>query len=99
MAKNAKPMTKSEMIDAIAKTTGFTKASIEETYAAVLKIVATETKKKGVFTLPNLGKFSVVSRKARMGRNPATGEPMKIPAKKAVKFTVSKLVKDSILGK
>lgn len=98
MAKNTKPMTKSEMIDALAKTTGFTKVTIEETYAAILTLVAKETK-KGAFTLPGLGKFSVVQRKARIGRNPVTKETIKIPAKKAVKFTVSKLVKDKVLGK
>lgn len=98
MAKNTKPMTKSEMIDALAKTTGFTKVTIEETYSAILALVAKETK-KGVFTLPGLGKFSVVQRKARTGRNPTNGATIKIPAKKAVKFTVSKLIKDKVLGK
>lgn len=98
MAKNTKPMTKAEMIDALSAATGYTKAAIEETYSAILALVAKETK-KGAFTLPGLGKFSVVQRKARMGRNPATGEAMKIAAKKAVKFTVSKLIKDKVLGK
>ncbi len=98
MAKNTKPMTKAEMIDALAKTTGYTKVAIEETYAALLALVAKETKKAG-FTLPGLGKFAVVQRKARMGRNPATGEAMKIAAKKTVKFSVSKLIKDKVLGK
>ena len=73
MAKNTKPMTKAEMIDALSTATGYTKAAIEETYAAILTLVAKETK-KGAFTLPGLGKFSIVQRKARMGRNPATGE-------------------------
>ncbi len=98
MAKKTKPMTKSEMIDAIAKATGATKVAIEEIYAALLTVVAKETK-KGAFTLPGLGKFAVVQRKARMGRNPATGETMKIAAKKTVKFTVSKLIKDKVLAK
>ncbi len=98
MAKNTKPMTKAEMIDALSAATGYTKVAVEETYAAILALVAKETK-KGAFTLPGLGKFSVVQRKARMGRNPATGEAMKIAAKKAVKFTVSKLIKDKVLGK
>jgi DNA-binding protein HU-beta len=101
MAKKttAKPMTKAAMIDALAKDTGFTKVTIEEVYGAILALTAKETKKVGAFTLPGLGKFAVVQRKARMGRNPATKEAMKIPAKKAVKFTVSKLVKDKVLGK
>ena len=99
MAKKTKPMTKAEMIDALAKDTGFTKVCIEDTYNAILALTAKETKKAGAFTLPGLGKFAVVQRKARKGRNPATGEEMKIPAKKAVKFTVSKVVKDKILTK
>lgn len=99
MAKNTKPMTKSEMIDAIADKTGFTKSSIEETYKQLVEVIAVELKKKGVFTLPNLGKFAVKQYKARMGRNPSTGEPMKIPAKKNVKCTVSKIIKDRVLAK
>jgi len=53
---------------------------------------------KNSFTLPGLGKLVLVNRKARMGRNPATGEVIKIPAKKVVKFRVAKACKDAILG-
>jgi len=53
---------------------------------------------KNAFTLPGLGKLVLVQRKARMGRNPATGEAIKIPAKKVVKFRVAKAAKDAILG-
>ncbi|UCD30392.1 MAG: HU family DNA-binding protein [Planctomycetota bacterium] len=53
---------------------------------------------KNSFTLPGLGKLVLVHRKARMGRNPATGEAIKIPAKKVVKFRVAKACKDAILG-
>ena len=56
-----------------------------------------ETKKSGVFILPGIGRLVRVDRKARMGRNPATGEAIKIPAKKVVKFRVAKAVKDSIV--
>jgi DNA-binding protein HU-beta len=93
-----KAMTKAEMITAISETTGFTKVCVEEVYNAVIALTAVETKKAGAFTLPGLGKFVVVQRQARKGRNPATGEEMEIPAKPAVKFTVSKLVKDKILA-
>jgi len=55
-----------------------------------------ETKKNGLFVLPGLGRLVKVDRKARMGRNPATGEAIKIAAKTVVKFRVSKAVKDSI---
>ena len=53
---------------------------------------------KNTFTLPGIGKLVLVQRKARMGRNPATGEAIKIKAKKVVKFRVAKAAKDAILG-
>ena len=55
-----------------------------------------ETKKVGVFTIPGLGKLKKSERKARMGRNPQTGEAIKIKAKTTAKFTVAKAVKDAI---
>ena len=58
-----------------------------------------EVKKNGVFVLPGIGRLVRVDRKARMGRNPATGEAIKIPAKKVVKFRVAKAVKDAIVPK
>ena len=54
---------------------------------------------KNTFTLPGIGKLVLVNRKARMGRNPQTGEAIKIPAKRVVKFRVAKAAKDAILGK
>ena len=60
------------------------------------KIAISETKKNGVFVLPGLGRLVKANRKARMGRNPATGEAIKIAAKTVVKFRVAKAVKDSI---
>ena len=65
-----------------------------ETYAG---IAVRETKKNGVFVIPGIGRLVRVERKARTGRNPATGEPIKIPAKKVVKFRVAKAVKDAIV--
>jgi DNA-binding protein HU-beta len=56
-----------------------------------------EVRKNGVFVVPGLGKLVRVDRKARVGRNPATGESINIPAKKVVKFRVSKSVKDAIV--
>ena len=56
-----------------------------------------ETKKHGVFVMPGIGRLVRSDRKARMGRNPATGEAIKIPAKKVVKFRIAKSVKDSIV--
>lgn len=57
----------------------------------------TEVKKNGVFVLPGIGRLVRVERKARIGRNPATGESIKIPAKKVVKFRVAKAAKDAIV--
>ena len=56
-----------------------------------------ETKRCGEFVLPGVGKLVRVDRKARMGRNPATGEPIKIPAKKVVKFRLAKAAKEAIV--
>jgi DNA-binding protein HU-beta len=56
-----------------------------------------EVKKNGMFVLPGIGRLVRVDRKARTGRNPATGETIKIPAKKVVKFRVAKAAKDAIV--
>jgi DNA-binding protein HU-beta len=92
----AKAMTKSQIADFIAK-----KADIKKKLAVqVLEDIAALAYKeaKNSFTLPGLGKLVLVQRKARMGRNPQTGEAIKIPAKKVVKFRVAKAAKDAILG-
>lgn len=73
-----------------------------KTAAAILEEVAAlavhQTKKSGVFVLPGIGKLVKVKRKARMGRNPATGEAIKIPAKTVVKMRLSKSYKDAVLA-
>lgn len=92
----AKALTKSQIAAAVAE-----KAEIPKKKAAeILEIVAGLAYKhaKNSFTLPGLGKLVLVNRKARMGRNPATGEEIKIPAKKVVKFRVAKACKEAILG-
>jgi len=93
----AKAMTKSQIADFIAK-----KADIKKKLAVqILEDMASLAYKeaKNSFTLPGLGKLVLVQRKARMGRNPQTGEAIKIPAKKVVKFRVAKAAKEAILGK
>ncbi len=93
----AKAMTKSQIADYIAK-----KADIKKKVAVqILEDIAALAYKeaKNAFTLPGLGKLVLVNRKARMGRNPQTGEAIKIPAKKVVKFRVAKAAKEAILGK
>ena len=92
----ASGMTKSELERHIAE-----KHSIaNKTAAAFLEHLADtaikETKKNGVFVIPGLGRLVKANRKARMGRNPQTGEAIKIPAKTVVKFRVAKSAKDAI---
>ena len=92
----SKALTKSQIAAAIAE-----KAEISKKQAvAILEIIATLAYKnaKNSFTLPGLGKLVLVQRKARLGRNPATGETIQIKAKKVVKFRVAKAAKDAILG-
>jgi DNA-binding protein HU-beta len=93
----AKTLSKSQIAAALAEGAGITKkqaVSILEQIAALAYKNA-----KNSFTLPGLGKLVLVNRKARIGRNPATGEQINIPAKKVVKFRVAKAAKDAILGK
>lgn len=93
----AKAMTKSQIADHIAK-----KVDIKKKVAVqILEDIAILAYKeaKNSFTMPGLGKLVLVNRKARMGRNPQTGEAIKIPAKKVVKFRVAKACKEAILGK
>jgi DNA-binding protein HU-beta len=92
----AKPLTKSQVAATVAEKTGVTKKAAAE----ILDLLAQLAYKnaKSTFTLPGIGKLVLVNRKARMGRNPATGEAIKIPAKRVVKFRVAKACKDAILG-
>jgi DNA-binding protein HU-beta len=89
------PMTKSQLINFISE-----EAEVPRKTAArmleVLGEAAYKEAKKG-FTIPGLGKLVLVNRKARMGRNPATGATIKIPAKKVLKFRIAKAAKDAIL--
>jgi len=71
-----------------------TAASIIDEYAAM---AVGETKKKGTFVLPGIGRSVLVKRKARMGRNPGTGETIKIPAKTVVKIRPAKTFKEAII--
>jgi DNA-binding protein HU-beta len=91
-----KAVTKGQIIAGIAEAAGITKKHAGEALDALVKM-AYKGAKNG-FTLPGLGKLVLVNRKARMGRNPATGAAIKIPAKKVVKFRVAKACKDAILG-
>lgn len=91
-----KAMTKSQIVAGVAEKVGITKKQAGEAIE-MLATMAYKNAKNG-FTVPGLGKLVLVNRKARMGRNPATGAAIKIPAKRVVKFRVAKACKDSILG-
>ena len=88
-------MSKSALIRHLAEANDMNRAQVV-TFMDSLTDTAYKQAKNG-FTLPGLGKLVLVNRKARMGRNPATGEQIKIPAKKVVKFRVAKAVRDSIV--
>ena len=92
----AKAMTKSQIVAAVAEKTEITKKQAGVALEA-LAALAYKNAKNG-FTVPGLGKLVLVNRKARMGRNPATGAVIQIKAKKVVKFRVAKAAKDAILG-
>lgn len=93
----AKKMTKSQMLEALASKVGTSKKDAGAFLDALTNLAYSEVKNNGEFTLPGLGKLIKKHRAARMGRNPATGESIKIAAKTVVKFRVSKAAKDSIL--
>jgi len=93
----AAKMTQSQMIKELATANGVSNKVAKSFVTSYAEMAVRETKKNGVAILPGLGRLVRVDRKARMGRNPATGESIKIAAKKVVKFRVAKAVKDSIV--
>jgi len=93
----AKGISKSQVLAALAEKTGHSKKEVAAMIEAVVSLAYRETKKSGEFTVPGLGKLVKKQRAARMGRNPATGETIKIPAKTVVKFRLAKAAKDAIL--
>ena len=97
MAKEAKALTKAQLVGEISEKLGMTKKDVSNFIDTLTDIACKETKKKGEFTMPGIGKLVKVARKARTGRNPATGEVIKIKAKTVVKFRVAKACKDAII--
>ena len=93
----AKALTKSQIAATLAEQNGLTKKQVAQVLESIVALAYKNAKNS--FTLPGLGKLVLVNRKARMGRNPATGAAIKIPAKKVVKFRIAKAAKDAILGK
>lgn len=93
----AKAMTKAQIVKTLADKTDLPKKKITEVLEVLTQLAYKEA--KNGFTLPGIGKLVLRKRKARMGRNPQTGEPIRIPAKKVLKFRVAKAAKDAVLGK
>jgi DNA-binding protein HU-beta len=91
-----KSMTKSKVAEALASKLDLSKKVATQFLEEMAQLAYREAKNS--FTLPGLGKLVLVNRKARMGRNPQTGEPIRIPAKRVVRFRVAKAAKDAILG-
>ena len=89
-------MTKTQLIEALAKQAGVEKKEAKQVLDGLTSLIHTTMKKGGEVKLQELGKFKVVKRKARMGRNPATGAPIKIAAKTVAKFYVAKSLRDIV---
>lgn len=94
---DARRMGKSELFAHFATRFEIKRAQAREIFDELAMLAEKELKRSGEFSLPGMAKLVVQKRKARMGRNPATGEPIKIPAKTVVKARVAKQLKDAIL--
>ena len=89
-------MTKEDFVVKLAQAGKVTKKQADEMFSTFVDMVAASIKKGERVALPGLGVFSVIQKKARTGRNPGTGAPIKIPARKAVKFSVSSVLKQDL---
>ena len=92
----AKGMTKTQLVRHMAEKLEITSKQAGNFFQTLAETAVKETKKNGEFTIPGLGKLVKAERKARIGRNPQTGEAIKIKAKTVVKFRVAKAAKDTI---
>lgn len=90
-------MTQTQIIRELAEEAQVPTKTVKHILTAFADMAVRETKKKGMFVMPGIGRLVRQERKARTGRNPATGEAIKIPAKKVVKFRIAKAVKDAIV--
>ena len=98
-ATGKKRMTQSEVLNHFAEKTGMKRGQVKEFFDELYNLASSEVKSNGEFVLPGFGKLVKSERKAREGRNPATGETIQIPAKTTLKFRVGKGMKDSVLPK
>ncbi len=92
-------LTKTQLVRQMAEKIGTNNKTAATFLETLAETAVKETKKNGLFVLPGLGRLKKVQRKARMGRNPQTGEPIKIAAKTTAKFYLAKSVKDAIAPK
>jgi DNA-binding protein HU-beta len=92
-------MTKAEFVEKLAEATKTTKKQAEQMFFTFVETIHASLQKAERIFIPGLGTFSSVQRKARTGRNPRTGATIKIPARKAVKFSVSSTLSASVNGK
>mgnify|MGYP001164769133 FL=1 len=92
-------LTQTEIVNTLAESSGLKKTEVKGMFDAIAALATDEVKKNGEFTLPGFGKLVKATRKAREGRNPATGATIKIPAKTTVKFRLGKALKDAVGGK
>lgn len=95
----AKAMSKSQLMRHLSEKVELPRKTVVAFMDELTNVAMRETRSNGVFTLPGFGKLRKVHRKARMGRNPQTGEEIKIPAKTVVRFRVSKVCKEAVVGK
>ena len=98
-ATGKKRMTQSDVINHFAEKTEMKRAQIKQFFEDLASLAAAEVKSSGEFVVPGFGKLVRSERKAREGRNPATGETIHIPAKTTLKFRVGKALKDTVLPK
>ena len=90
-------MTKSQIVAHLADKVGISKKTAAEVLVELVAMATKEAKSNGQFVVPGLGKAVKASRKARMGRNPQTGEAIKIPARTVVKFRLAKAFKEAVV--
>ena len=91
-------MTKSEMVKKLGETWGVSNRQANDNLESLIDFVTKTVKKDKMLKIPSLGTFRLRQMKARTGRNPQTGEPIKIPARRKVGFSAAKVFKESILG-
>jgi len=92
-------MTKSQLVQKLAEASELNKKQADTVLQQLVELTVNSVRKGDPVKIPGLGTFRKVQTKARMGRNPQTGEAIKIPARKKVRFSVAKTFKESVLGK